>query len=160
MGSEGRLLYSLTAEIAWTDGNAAAFSDEKEELMRAHFRGPMLVALMLVLCVPGRAAAKWTRLQTENFLFVGDAPERQIRQIAQRLEQFREVMSRILPAAAVSASTPTIVFVFQTDQSLTPYKPRFEGRPVEVAGYFLARRDANYVAINAGSEQAALRIIS
>jgi hypothetical protein len=57
----------------------------------------VVVALILASGLPGRAAPRWTRLQTDNFLFVGDAPERQIRQVAQRLEQFREVMSRILP---------------------------------------------------------------
>src|SRR4051812_36838149 len=127
--------------------------------MRTAFRPLVLASLMLVLSAPGWAAAKWTHLQTENFLFVGDTPERQIRQIAQRLEQFREVMSRILPSDAVAASAPAVVFVFQNDQSLTPYKPRFEGRPVDVAGYFLSRPDVNYVTINAESEPAALRIV-
>jgi hypothetical protein len=122
---------------------------------------PLLIvaALLVVLGTPGRAASRWTRLQTEHFLFVGDASERQIRQVARRIEQFREVMSRLLPADAVTSSVPTIVFVFQAAQSLTPYKPQFEGRPVDVAGYFLARRAANYVTINAESEEAALRII-
>jgi tetratricopeptide (TPR) repeat protein len=113
----------------------------------------------VLLAVPARAATKWTRLQTDNFLFIGDVSPRQLRQVAQRLEQFRDVMSRLLPDAAVTSSVPTTVFVFQTDQSLTPYKPRFEGRPIAVAGYFMARRDANYVTINAQSEQAALRIV-
>jgi tetratricopeptide (TPR) repeat protein len=119
----------------------------------------LVAALVLVLCVPTMAAAKWTRLKTENFLFVGDAPERQIREIAQRLEQFREVMSRILPSAAVATAVPTIVFVFQTDRSMTPYKPRFEGRPVDVAGYFLGRPGGSYVTMNGESQQDALLII-
>ena len=127
--------------------------------MQIYRRRPILVALILMLCVPSWASAKWTRLQTENFLFVGDVPERRIRQVAQRLEQFREVMSRLLPADAVTAAAPTIVFVFQSDQSMAPYKPRFEGRPIEAAGYFISRRDANYVTINAQSDQAALRIV-
>jgi tetratricopeptide (TPR) repeat protein len=118
-----------------------------------------VAALVLISTAPGRAAEKWTRLETEHFVFVGDAPERQIRQIAQRLEQFRDVMSRILPPAAVAAATPTTVFVFQSDRSLTPYKPLFEGRPIEVAGYFVSRGPGSAIALNAGAQEAALRII-
>lgn len=117
------------------------------------------IVLALSLCLPGHAAGKWTRLQTQNFLFVGDASEKQIRQLAQHLEQFRDVMSRALPPAAVASSTPTIVFVFETDKSFTPYKPLFEGRPIDVSGYFQAGIDTNYVAINAQFGPTALRII-
>src|SRR4051794_20655970 len=127
--------------------------------MRTSSRPLIVVALVLGLSVHGHAAPKWTRLQTQHFLFLGDASERQIRQVAQRLEQFRDVMSRILPPAAVETSAPITVFVFQNDQSLNPYKPQYEGRTVDVAGYFLSRRDTHYVTMNAGLEEAALRII-
>src|SRR3954464_4426191 len=127
--------------------------------MRTSSHPLIVVALMLGLAAPGHAAPKWTRLQSEHFLFMGDASERQIRRIAQRLEQFREVMSRILPPPAVETSAPITVFVFQNDQSLTPFKPQFEGRTVDVAGYFLSRRAPHYVTMNAEVEQAALRIV-
>ncbi len=117
------------------------------------------VVLALGMSLPAQAAGKWTRLQTENFLFVGDASERQIRQLAQHLEQFRDVMSRALPPAALVSSTPTIVFVFQTDKSFAPYRPLFEGRPVDVSGYVQAEGDANYVAVNAEFGPGALKII-
>ncbi len=119
----------------------------------------VVLALALVLLLPCQAAAKWTQVKTEHFLFIGDASERQIRQVAQRLEQFREVMSRVLPAASVASRQPTIVFVFQSDRSLSPYTPRFEGRSIDLGGYFLARNDANYVALNAEREQSAFGII-
>src|SRR5437773_885843 len=119
----------------------------------------LIAALCLVPSPALPADARWTRLRSEHFVFVGDAPEREIRQVAQHLEQFREVLSRALPPAAVASSTPTVVFVFQSDNSFAFYKPRFEGRPVAVAGFFLSNDDRHFIAINAGSEQTALRIV-
>lgn len=126
--------------------------------VRRAVSGLLLAALMLA-AAPGRAEAKWTSLRTENFLFVGDAAESRIREIAQRLEQFRDVMSAALPLAVVQSPAPTVVFVFQSDRSFTPYKPQFEGRPIDVAGFFRGGSDVNYVAINAGSGAPALQIV-
>jgi Tfp pilus assembly protein PilF len=39
--------------------------------------------------------------------------------------------------------------VFKDGRALAPYRLVFEGKPVDVGGYFLARPEANYVAVNA-----------
>ena len=98
---------------------------------------------------PLEAAAKWTQLQSENFLFIGDASEGQIRRVAGRLEQFREVLLRVLPRASALSAVPTIVMVFDGQRSLAPVRPLFGGRPIEVAGYFQAGEDVNYITVNA-----------
>jgi hypothetical protein len=98
---------------------------------------------------PVEAAAKWTQLQSENFLFVGDASEGQIRRVAERLEQFRDVLLMVLPRASGQSAVPTIVMVFDQDRSMTPVRPVFRGRPIEVGGYFQAGEDVNYIVLNA-----------
>ena len=95
------------------------------------------------------AATKWTQLQSENFLFIGDAPEGQIRRLAERLEQFRDVLLMVLPRASGQSAVPTIVMVFDEDRSMTPVRPMFRGRPIEVGGYFQAGEDVNYIVVNA-----------
>ena len=109
-----------------------------------------LAALVLV-GLPARADAKWTRIATEHFVFVGDAPERQIRDIAQRLELFRDVLSRMFSSRATASPVPTVVVVFENDRSYNPFKPRFQGRMVEVGGYFTAMPDTNYITVNASA---------
>lgn len=104
---------------------------------------------LLVLGLHAEAAAKWTQLQSENFLFIGDASERQIRHVAERLEQFRDALLRVLPGANVESRVPTIVMVFDSDRSMTPVKPLFRGKPIELAGYFDDGEDVNYIAVNA-----------
>jgi tetratricopeptide (TPR) repeat protein len=80
-------------------------------------------------------------------------------EIARRLERFREVLSRIYRSLKVNAPVPTYVFVFRDDASFTPYKKRFEGRPVELAGSFAGVGDANYVALNGSSQADPLSVI-
>jgi len=121
-----------------------------------------LACLVMALVICSRTAdaeTRWTRVQSDHFVFVGDASEKDIRDVALHLEQFREVLSRVLPQAAVTSTVPTIVFVFQNDTSLTPYKPTFDGKPIAVAGFFSGWTDRNLIAINAAAEQSALRVV-
>jgi tetratricopeptide (TPR) repeat protein len=109
-------------------------------------------ALWLVaLGLHTEAAPKWTQLQSENFLFVGDAPEGQIRRTAERLEQFRETLLRALPGENAPSQAPTVVMVFDTDRSMTPAKPLFNGRPIQTSGVFAGGEDVNYMVVNAES---------
>jgi len=105
------------------------------------------------------AESRWTRLRSEHFVFVGDASERNIRDVALHLEQFRDVLSRVLPPSVLATTIPTTVFVFKNDASLSPYKSKFEGRPVSVAGFFSGWTDRNLIAINVAAEQSALRVV-
>ena len=104
---------------------------------------------LLAAVVPSDAAAKWTQVQSENFTFIGDASEGQIRRVAERLEQFREALLGVLPGARAQSPVPTVVMVFATDRSMTPVKPLFRGNPIEIGGYFQSGEDVNYIAVNA-----------
>jgi len=111
----------------------------------------LMFVLLVAIWIGGRAplsAGKWTKVQAANFTFIGDASEKTMRGIAQKLEQFREALGRAFGSAGVRAPAPTIVFVFANDRSFTPYKPKFQGKPVEVAGYFQGSENLNYIALN------------
>jgi len=115
--------------------------------------------MAIALSLPTEAAARWTRLRTAHFQFIGDAPAGQIREVAEKLEQFREVMVRALPGATAVSPVPTIVLVFSTDRALTPVKPLFRGSTIDVAGYYQSGEDLNYIALNGEyTDQALLTI--
>ena len=123
-------------------------------------RRALLVVLSIVAAlIPTGADAKWTQVRSANFVFVGDASEGQIRRIAEKLEQFREVMLRALPGATAASPVPTVVMVFATDRSLRPAAPLFNGNPIELAGYFQQGEDLNYIAIDAEYIEPALLAI-
>jgi tetratricopeptide (TPR) repeat protein len=117
----------------------------------------LLVGLLFVGGLPTRGEAAWTRLRSANFLFIGDAPEGDIRAIARNLEQFRDALARALPNSRSQSVAPTIVLVFASHRSFLPFMPRFEGRTVEVGGIFRGGADVNYIALNVEQRAAGLR---
>ncbi len=56
-----------------------------------------LALLLFVLIAPLTVQAKdnWLRVQTKNFTLVGNAGEKDMRQVATKLEQFRDVFTRL-----------------------------------------------------------------
>ena len=76
------------------------------------------------------AADTWTKVTSKNFTLVGNASEKDIRQVATRLEQFRDVFTKLLSAAKFDAPVPTTVIVFKSMSAYKPFNPR------NYAGYF------------------------
>jgi tetratricopeptide (TPR) repeat protein len=89
----------------------------------------------------------WTSVRSKNFFLVGNASEKEIRQVATRLEQFRYVFSQLFPKANLTASVPTTVVVFKSDSSYVPFKPLYNGKPSNVSGYFQPGDDVNYITL-------------
>jgi hypothetical protein len=104
----------------------------------------------LLIAITLAAAPRWIELQSANFLLTGDAAERDIRDVARRLEEFREALSRLLPKVRF-ASTPTVVLVFANRKAYEPFRPLFQGKPVEVGGMFQSGLDVNYVTVVLGA---------
>jgi len=124
----------------------------------SHTRRVLLLAALAALA-PSAALAKWTRLTSPNFVFLGDASAGQIRQVAEKLEQFREVMTRALPGATSTSPVPTVVLVFANDRSMNPVKPLYRGNTIELAGFMYTGEDRNYLAIDGEHIDVALRTV-
>jgi tetratricopeptide (TPR) repeat protein len=108
-----------------------------------------LVAALVMLVAAQAAAAKdaWTSVRTQNFHLVGNAPEKEIRLVATRLEQFRDVFKRLFPQVNFTSPVPTTVVVFKSHGSYKPFKPVADGNTVAVAGYFQPGEDVNYITL-------------
>jgi tetratricopeptide (TPR) repeat protein len=116
------------------------------------FNRLLIIALLLsaAFVLPARGTAnQWTRLETENFEFVGDAPEASIRTAAERLERFRQALAEVLLLPVRTSKTRVIVF--KDSASFRAFKPlRADGTPDEkVVGLFVAGDDINTIAIAA-----------
>lgn len=125
------------------------------------YRRALVAALMCsgLLAQSSPASAAWTRVSSPHFVFVGNASERTIRSIGQRLEQFRDVAGRVLSAGAVASAVPAVVVVFEDDRSFVPFTPVYNRRPVAVSGYFVGMEDVNYIAVNAEHDTEAYGVI-
>jgi tetratricopeptide (TPR) repeat protein len=97
---------------------------------------------------PLPAKDTWTSVRSKNFQLIGNASEKDIRQVATRLEQFRFVFSQLFPKANLTSTVPTTVVVFKNDASYRPYKPVYGGKVADhIAGYFQPGPDVNYITL-------------
>jgi len=113
---------------------------------------PLILSLAASLCLllavqAAPAKDTWTSVRSQNFYLIGNASEKEIRRVATRLEQFRDVFMRLFQGANFATPVPTTVVVFKSHGSYKPYKPVYEGKMSEVAGYFQAGEDVNYITL-------------
>jgi tetratricopeptide (TPR) repeat protein len=111
--------------------------------------GKAILLFVLILHANGlQVSAKdtWTGVQSKNFFLIGNASEKQIRQVAMKLEQFRYVFSMLFPTVTFNSPVPTTVIVFKSDSYYKPFKPN-----PNIAGYFQSGEDVNYITLT--SEQ-------
>lgn len=118
--------------------------------------GRVLLGLLLILLavepaeatgLPSRKEA-WRRVRTANFTLYGNASESKIRDVGLNLERLRSVLSLLTSSAHVNAPVPTAVYVFKSGSAMKPYKPLYKGKPGNLAGYFLAAPDGNFIALS------------
>ncbi len=107
---------------------------------------PLAVSLCLLVVVSQHttvyAKDTWVSVRSKNFFMLGNANEKDIRKVGLKLEQFREVFTRLFPKLKFNTPVPTTVVVFKSDGSFAPFKPR-----ASTAGYFQAGPDVNYIAL-------------
>ncbi len=99
-----------------------------------------------------QAKDTWTSVRSKNFFLVGNAGEKDMRKVAARLEQFREVFTRLLPGAKFQTPVPTTVIVFK---SMSSYKPFNSGNN---AGYF--QKGVAYFIVQSGDRTYKIRAVS
>lgn len=104
-----------------------------------------LCLLLFVQAAPAKDT--WTSVRTQNFYLIGNASEKEIRRVGTRLEQFRDVFTRLFSKVDFSSPVPTTVVVFKSHGSYKPYKPVVDGKISEVAGYFQSGEDVNYITL-------------
>ena len=121
---------------------------------QARIGSPKRAALLCaVLAIAAPASAAWRRIDTPNFIIVGDISSRELRATAVKFEGFHEALRRVLPSSTTTAPVPTVVIVFSNDAAFMPFKPQYQGKPREgVAGYAAAGRDVNYIAMLSSGE--------
>jgi hypothetical protein len=115
---------------------------------------------IVVTLMPAPCFAEWRRIDSPNFVVVGDVGARTLRDVAVKFEGFRETLSRLLTERATATPVPTVVIVFPSNRAFTPFKPLYKGKPIaDVAGLFVGRQDANYIAVVAEGGGEGLRIV-
>jgi len=100
------------------------------------------VLLLFVVATSVQAKDEWISVRSKNFFLVGNSSEKEVKKVAARLEQFRDVFTRLFPGIKFNSPVPVTVVVFKSHASFRPFKPG-----ANVAGYFQAGEDINYIAL-------------
>jgi tetratricopeptide (TPR) repeat protein len=117
----------------------------------SRFRYVLIIAMLASLAATASAKDKWINLQSKNFNVVSNAGEGETRELTLKLEQFRAVFSKLFKLQNASA-VPVTVVVFKNDSSYKPFKPLYNGKPANVAGYFQRGQDENLITLNITSK--------
>ena len=130
--------------------------------MRSRKLAPIALSCALLICSspafsgevdlpkPGQ---KWIEVRTDHFRFFSNAGKGATRRVAVDLEELRAVLAD-LTDYELQSPIPTLIYVFRHDRSFEPYKILYQGKAAAISGYFMAREDANYIAISADSRDA------
>jgi len=112
--------------------------------------------LLLFAPIATKATGVWTRIESPNFEFIGNASDADIRKVAMRLERFRSTLRSVFPQFRAVSGKRTRVLVFRDDASFRPFKPkRADGAPDDFIGaFYQAGEDFNYVAVSVEGEAA------
>jgi hypothetical protein len=113
---------------------------------------------MLLAAAPVHGA-QWVRVETPNFVVFGEVGEKRTRDVASEFERFREALGRVLSGAATKSPVPTTVVVFDSRKSFGPYRPLYNGKGVELSGFFSSDRDLNRVTLALEDREEGLRTI-
>ncbi len=120
---------------------------------------PVLVLTALLL-THGTAAADWLSLRSDHFQVIGNTTAGRLRDVAVRLEQFREVVGQLNPAVLREESAPpVVVLVFRDARTYEPFMPRNNGQVVRAGGFFQSGQDVNYITLNVQAGQGAFHVV-
>lgn len=100
------------------------------------------------LLPPPQTRDNWRSVRTNHLFVIGNADADKLRQVAAWLEFFHGAFARLVSRNVFDSSVPTTVMVFRDDASFTPFKPLYQGRPVNLAGFFQPGDDVNYIALS------------
>jgi TPR repeat protein len=117
-----------------------------------HTGRPFLLAAILAMG-SAHAAEHWIVAKTQHFELYSDASEDESRSILVGLENFRANFLRVMPIGNASEPQAKVV-VFRRDSEFDAYRPLYQGKPRDVAGYFLSNPDEVTIAMTTDSRSA------
>ena len=118
------------------------------------YRAPWLARLVFFAGLSSSAAVaaeRWLHGSSPHFQMLSVASEKESRRMLLDLERFRENVLAFLQMGGGS-EPPVTVYLFPSMKAFRPYLPLYQGKPKEVAGYFINARDEVVIALTAETD--------
>jgi hypothetical protein len=123
-------------------------------------RRVVAIAASILAFVPVPAAAEWLTLRTKHHQVAGNVSPRDLKDLALRLEQFRDVIATLNQATiAAAGDVSVVVLAFPDERSYRPFMPMANGRLVPVGGLFVSGPRGTYITLNLDADADAFRAI-
>ena len=119
--------------------------------MRTSSRLTFVVSIGLALLSIASARERWITARTEHFEMFSCASESESREMLNKLEQFRATVLATYSLPRFRDPRTTIM-LFGTDRQFEPYKPLYNGKPNDVAGYCTGGPDESMIAMTADND--------
>jgi tetratricopeptide (TPR) repeat protein len=125
------------------------FPSPKILIMKKYLVFTLAVAAMFIAASACAAREQWNKVESPNFVLVGNADLGEMKKLASKLEQFRLTLTTLFPNLKVTTPVPTRMYVFRTDDDFRPFKPMYQGKTQNnVAAYFAPTPNLNYIALS------------
>ena len=104
--------------------------------------------LFFAWSIPAAAAEPWVEVKSPHFSVVTDAGPKQGRDIALRFEQMRTVFGQVFRRSKINLPVPLQIVAFRNGKEMRPFVPVFQGKPVELSGFFQSGEDRSYILLD------------
>ena len=119
-----------------------------------HFRLCILAAILASgVCIGfgqtndfSLAQKLWFETRTAHFYIYGCGNPQDVSKLSVRLEQFCEAYSLLTGKQAVG-SPAVVVMAFPDHESMKPFLPLYQGKPVNLSGFFVRGSDENLIVL-------------
>jgi tetratricopeptide (TPR) repeat protein len=96
------------------------------------------VIALAALCLPGMASAKWLRAETDNFILYSDGSETVLRDMAIKLEDYRDLLIMLTGSPAKSNAAKLEIYLVRS----LAFMREMRGLSSSVAGFYSAQPEA------------------
>lgn len=108
--------------------------------------------IALVLSAAAASAQNWIEVRSPNFSVVTDAGDKRGREVALHFEQMRQVFGSLIMHEKVNIAAPLQIVAFKDRKGLNRVAPLWQGKPVELAGFYLGGEDKHFIALDLSSD--------
>ena len=119
------------------------------DAMKSKLRTVIAILAVLSSVHPGFAGkAEWVEVHSKHFTVITDDGEKNGRTTLMKFEQMRAGFGSVFQKATVNIPVPLEIIAFRSGKEMKQYAPLFNGKPVELAGYFQQGEDRNFIALD------------
>jgi tetratricopeptide (TPR) repeat protein len=104
------------------------------------------------------AQRRWFETRTAHFNVYSCGSTQDVARVSARLEQFHDAYAQLAGAQAV-ASPPITVMAFPDVKSMEPFLPLYQGKPINLAGFFRRGNDENLIVLALSANEGGLDVI-